>query len=89
MDKLDQWGDSEFHFATYDYDGSIIEEHDKIITQEEKIERINEEFSSFWQISEKLNQKLLYFSSNKNINKKMNSDKALLSYKNDIAIANK
>ena len=58
MDKLDQWGDSEFHFATYDYDGSIIEEHDKIITQEEKIERINEEFSSFWQISEKLNQKL-------------------------------
>ena len=39
--------------------------------------------------NEKLNQKLLYFSSNKNINKKMNSDKALLSYKNDIAIANK
>lgn len=39
--------------------------------------------------NEILNQKILKFPSNKNINKKMNSDKALLSYKNDIAIANK
>ena len=39
--------------------------------------------------NEVLNQKILKLPSNKNINKKMNSDKALLSYKNDIAIANK
>ncbi|MDD5864904.1 MAG: peptidoglycan bridge formation glycyltransferase FemA/FemB family protein [bacterium] len=39
--------------------------------------------------NELLNQKILKLPSNKNINKKMNSDKALLSYKNDIAIANK
>lgn len=39
--------------------------------------------------NEMLSQKILKLPSNKNINKKMNSDKALLSYKNDIAIANK
>lgn len=58
LDKLSQWGESKFHFATFDSQGNIIEEHDKIVTQEEKIVRINEELSSFWQISEKLNQKL-------------------------------
>ena len=58
MDKLNQWGDSSFHFVTYDNKGNILEQHDKLITQEEKIARINEEFSSFWQISEKLHQKL-------------------------------
>lgn len=39
--------------------------------------------------NEKLNQKLLKVSSDRNINKKMNSDKALISYKEDIALANK
>lgn len=58
FEKKNQWGDSSYHFATYDENGKIIEEHDKIVTQEEKIARINEEFSSFWQISERLNQKL-------------------------------
>ena len=58
MDNLNQWGDSKFHFITYDYDGNIISEEDKIVTQEEKIARINEELSSFWQISERLEQKL-------------------------------
>lgn len=58
MDKLNQWGNTTYHFATYDKDGKVIEEHDKIVQQEEKIARINEEFSSFWQISEKLHQKL-------------------------------
>lgn len=58
FDHHNQWGDSTYHFATYDENGNIIEEHDKTVTQEEKIARINEEFSSFWQISERLNQKL-------------------------------
>ena len=58
LDKFNQWGDSTFHFVTYDGTGGILEQHDKIVTQEDKIARINEEFSSFWQISEKLHQKL-------------------------------
>lgn len=58
LDKLNQWGESKFHFVTYDRNGEILQEYDKIITQEDKIARLNEEFSSFWQISEKLNQKL-------------------------------
>lgn len=58
FEKRDTWEDSVFHFVTYDYEGNIKEEHDKIITLKDKISRINEEFSSFWQISEKINQKL-------------------------------
>ena len=58
FDHHNQWGDSTYHFATYDENGNVTEEHDKTVTQEEKIARINEEFSSFWQISERLNQKL-------------------------------
>ena len=58
FEKKNQWCDSTYHFETYDYDGNKIEEHDITITLEEKIARINEEFSSFWQISERLNQKL-------------------------------
>lgn len=58
LDKLNQWGESKFHFVTYNREGEILSENDKIITQEEKIARLDEEFSSFWKISEKLNQKL-------------------------------
>lgn len=58
MDNLKQWGDSKFVFHSYDYNGNIISSSEKKVTQEEKIARINEELSSFWQISERLNQKL-------------------------------
>lgn len=58
LDNLKQWGDSTWHFATYDENGGVIEEYDKTVKQEEKIARINEELSSFWKISEKLKQPL-------------------------------
>ena len=58
FEKLDGWEDTTYHFVTYDKEGNISEESYKTITLEDKIARINEELSSFWQISEKINQKL-------------------------------
>lgn len=58
MDNMKQWEDSEYVFETYDENGRLIEQETRIVTLEQKIARLNEEFSSFWQISEKVKQPL-------------------------------